>query len=146
VPHLTERAARFPSDRAAFEALVDDPHLIVVDERFGDTDGVSGAGRGSVGPGTTVRADDPVSGRSTTYQVVGVMTRDVTGVGLGLLVSFQMLSRSAALGGEVMPYAVPWPTIGLLAVVPFLASLAVSLLPASQAASVDPAQVLRMAE
>ncbi|HET8929653.1 MAG TPA: FtsX-like permease family protein [Acidimicrobiales bacterium] len=280
VPHLTERAARFSSDRAVFEALVADPHLIVVDERFGDTNGVSASSRGPVGLGATVRAEDPTSGRSTTYRVVGVTSKDVTGagswvsasslrglsgvgavpsrfsvrvgngtnpddvarrlqnelvtngvqastyaaevadamsvelgflrlmqrymaiglvvgiaglavvmvraararrrqvgmlrvigfspdtvrgaflieatfiagqgiatgVGLGLLVSFQMLSRSAALGGEVMPYAVPWPTIGLLAVVPFVASLVVSLVPAHQASSVDPAKVLRMAE
>jgi ABC-type antimicrobial peptide transport system permease subunit len=69
-----------------------------------------------------------------------------TGIGLGLLVAYQMLSRSAALGGEVMPFAVPWPTIGLLAVVPFAASLLVALIPASQAARVEPAQVLRLAE
>lgn len=280
VPHLTDRAPRFSSDRAVFEALLADPHLIVVDERFGDTNGVSASRRGPVGPGETVRARDPSSDRSTTYRVVGVMTKDVTGVGawvsasslrglsgagavpsrfsvrvdkganpedvarrlqndlvtngvqastyasevadamsvelgflrlmqrymaiglvvgiaglavvmvraararrrqvgmlrvigfspdtvrgaflveatfiagqgiatgigLGLLVSFQMLSRSAALGGEVMPYAVPWPTIGLLAVVPFVASLVVALIPATQASSVDPAKVLRMAE
>lgn len=69
-----------------------------------------------------------------------------TGVGLGLLFAYQMLSRAAALGGDRLPYAVPWGTIGLLAVVPFFASVAVALIPAAQASSVEPAEVLRMAE
>lgn len=69
-----------------------------------------------------------------------------TGVGLGLLVSYQMLSRTAALGGDPLPYSVPWTTVSALAVIPFAASLAVALIPASQAASVNPAEVLRMAE
>jgi putative ABC transport system permease protein len=69
-----------------------------------------------------------------------------TGVGLGLLVSYQMLSRTAALGGDPLPYSVPWSTVLALAFIPFAASLAVALIPASQAASVNPAEVLRMAE
>ncbi len=69
-----------------------------------------------------------------------------TGVGLGLLVSYQMLSKAAALGGEPLPYSVPWSTIGALAAIPFAASLAVAMIPASQASSVNPARVLRMAE
>ena len=69
-----------------------------------------------------------------------------TGVGLGLLVSYQMLSRTAALGGDPLPYSVPWSTVLGLAVIPFAASLAVALIPASQAASVNPAEVLRMSE
>jgi len=280
VPHLSERARRYGSDRAVFAALVADPHLIVVDERFGATDEVATSGGGDVAPGSILRAEDPVSGRTTTYRVVGVMANDVvgagswvskaglrvfsgagavpsrfsvrvdhganvdtverrlqralvthgveattyaakvadamsvelgflrlmqrymaiglivgiaglavvmvraararrrqvgmlrvigfppdtvrgaflveatfiagqgiaTGIGLGLLVAYQMLSRSAALGGETMPFAVPWATLGLLAVVPFAASLLVSLVPASQAASVEPAKVLRLAE
>ncbi len=280
VPHLAERARGYVSDRAVFEALVADPHLIVVDERFGHTVGVSSNSRGDAAPGSMIRAEDAVSGHTATYRVVGVMANDVigagswvskaslrmlsgagavpsrfsvridhganadtverrlqtalvtngveattyaakvadamsvelgflrlmqrymaiglivgiaglavvmvraararrrqvgmlrvigfppdtvrsaflveatfiagqgiaTGIGLGLLVAYQMLSRSAALGGEVMPFAVPWPTIGLLAVVPFAASLLVALIPASQAARVEPAQVLRLAE
>lgn len=69
-----------------------------------------------------------------------------TGVGLGLLVSYQMLSRTAALGGDPLPYSVPWTPVLALAFIPFAASLAVSLIPASQAASVNPAEVLRMSE
>ena len=67
-----------------------------------------------------------------------------TGVGLGLLVSYQMLSRTAALGGDPLPYSVPWATVGALAVIPFAASLAVALIPASQAAALNPAEVLRL--
>lgn len=280
VPHLTERAPGYRSDRAVFAALVNDPHLIVVDERFGADRDVPASGQGPVEVGATIRARDPSTGGSEAFRVVGVMTTDVTrtgswmsqdallglagtsavadrfsvrvdrgvdpetvahrlqndlvthgveadtyaakvaesmsvelgflrlmqrymsiglvvgiaglavvmvraararrrqvgilrvigfpgdtvrgaflveatfiagqgiatGVGLGLLVSYQMLSRSAALGGDVLPYAVPWPTIGLLAVVPFIASLAVALIPAAQAAAVEPAQVLRLAD
>ena len=69
-----------------------------------------------------------------------------TGVGLGLLVSYQMLSHSAALGGDPLPYAVPWMTILMLAVIPFAASLAVALIPASQAASLNPAEVIRLTD
>lgn len=67
-----------------------------------------------------------------------------TGIGLGLVVSYQMLSRTASLGGEALPFAVPWPTIGALAAIPFVASLAVALIPASQASNIEPAQVLRI--
>lgn len=280
VPHLTDRAAEFSSDRAVFQALSRNPHLIVIDDGFLDTTGVSRSTGGDLGVDSIVRAHDPITGRSSTYRVVGVTGPDITqvgswisksalrglsgsgavpsrflvrvdhgvdpatvavrlendlvangveastfsqqvadsmsvelgflnlmqrymaiglivgvaglavvmvratrarrrqigmlrvigfspdtvrgaflvegafiagqgiatGVGLGLLVSYQMLSRSAALGGDTLPYAVPWGTIGLLAVLPFLASLAVALIPASQASSVDPVEVLRMAE
>ena len=61
-----------------------------------------------------------------------------TGVGLGLLVSYQMLSRSAALGGDPLPYSVPWATVGALAVIPFAASLAVALIPAVAGGSAEP--------
>jgi ABC-type lipoprotein release transport system permease subunit len=41
---------------------------------------------------------------------------------------------------------VPWASLGLLAVIPLLASLAAAVLPASQAASVRPAVALRLTE
>lgn len=279
-PHLTQRAARFPDDRAVFDAMQTDPHLIVVDKGFLDTTGLSASTGAEIGLGTQVQASDPVSGNRTRFEVVGVTGADVTragawvstdalarlsgpaavptrfyvrtaagadpakvaarldaelvsngvdatpftrlvadamdvelgflslmqrymaiglivgiaglavvmvrsarerrrqigmlrvigfsdqtvrgaflveavfisgqgiatGIGLGLLFSYQMLSRAAALGGERLPYAVPWPTIGLLSVGPFLASVAVAFIPAAQAASVEPAEVLRMAE
>ena len=69
-----------------------------------------------------------------------------TGVGLGLLVSYQMLSHSAALGGDPLPFAVPWVTIAVLAIIPFVASLAVAMIPAMQAASINPAEVLRLSD
>lgn len=280
VPHLTDRAAGYASDRAVFEALLADPHLIVIDQSFLDPSGLSSSTGTALGVGARVRAHDPISGGDTTYRVVGVTGVDVTGagswvstaalrelsgagavpnrfvvrvqagaspdevatrlqnelvangveaasfsakvadsmnvelgflslmqrymaiglivgiagmavvmvragrsrrrqvgmlrvigfppetvrgaflieaifiagqgiatgVGLGLLVSYQMLSRSAALGGDVLPYAVPWSTIGLLAILPFVASIAVAYIPAIQAASVEPAEVLRLAE
>lgn len=67
-----------------------------------------------------------------------------TGIGLGLLVAYQMLTNSAALGGTRMPFVIPWADLLALAVIPFLASLAAALLPASQAAGVHPAEVLRL--
>lgn len=279
-PHLTERAPRFATDRAVFEALLADPRLIVVDKGFLDTTGLSASAGESVRVGDRVHAHDPVSGNDTDYEVVGVTGADLTGagswvstgalrdlsgpaavptrfyvrtrsgddpgdvarrldadfvangvdaatfgsivaetmdvelgflglmerymaiglivgiagmavvmvrsarerrrqigmlrvigfrddtvrgaflieaifiagqgiatgVGLGLLFSYQMLSRAAALGGDRMPWSVPWTTIGLLAVLPFLASMAVALIPASQASSIEPAEVLRMAD
>lgn len=67
-----------------------------------------------------------------------------TGLGLGMLVAYQMLSGSAALGGSTLPFVVPWKSIVGLATVPFAASLAAALLPASQAAKVHPAAALRL--
>lgn len=280
VPHLTDRAASYTSDRAVFEALLADPGLIVIGQRFLETGGVSSSAGSTLQLGSRIVASDPATGRTRTYRVVGITGDDVagagswmslasmrslsgagavpsrflvrvapghdpdqvaaslqndlvvngvqaatfaskvsdsmtvelgflnlmrrymaiglivgiagmavvmvragrarrrqigmlrvigfppetvrgaflveaafiagqgiaTGVGLGLLVSYQMLSRSAALGGDVLPYAVPWSTVATLAVLPFVASLLVAFVPAMQASSVEPAQVLRMVD
>ncbi len=66
----------------------------------------------------------------------------VMGLALGLLLSYQMLTRSAALGGDPLPYSVPWGVLGVLALLPLLASLAAVVVPASQAARVQPARAL----
>jgi putative ABC transport system permease protein len=70
----------------------------------------------------------------------------VIGIALGLVTSYQMLTNSTTFGGERLPYHVPWASLGLLAVIPLLASLAAAVLPASQAASVRPAVALRLTE
>lgn len=70
----------------------------------------------------------------------------VIGIALGLITSYQMLTNSTTFGGERLPYHVPWGSLGLLAVVPLLASLAAAVLPASQAAAVRPAVALRLSE
>ncbi len=277
-PALASRDPAFASDRAVFEAMLQDPGLVVVDETFLSGVGVHTAADRQVALGDVVTARDPASGRTSRLRVVGLVDRDVnqtgawassrtartlmgsaavpsrfylslapgadpaavaarleaaqvahgvdavtfrslvddrigteigffrlmqsylsiglvvgiagmavvmvraarerrrqvgmlrtigfsadtvrraflveasfialqgiaTGVGLGLLVSYQMLSRTAALGGDPLPYSVPWATIGALAVIPFAASLAVALIPASQAAALNPAEVLRL--
>ncbi len=280
VPHLSDRAAAYSSDRAAFAAMLSDPHLIVVDGDFLDTSDTAGPSAGDIGVSSVVEAHDPTTGRSTSYRVIGVVNDDVaeagswasaasvralagraavpsrfhvrvdrgrdpaavaaelnthlisygvdastfsakvadqmsvelgffslmrrylaiglvvgifglavvmvrasrsrrrqigmlrtigftadtvrriflveasfiafqgiaTGIGLGLLVSYQMLSRTASLGGDPLPWVVPWAKVAVLACIPFVASLVVALIPATQASSVDPAQVLRIAD
>lgn len=66
----------------------------------------------------------------------------VMGIGLGLVISWQMLTRSAALGGDPLPYSVPWGTLAVLAVLPLATSLVAVLIPAAQAARVNPAVAL----
>jgi putative ABC transport system permease protein len=70
----------------------------------------------------------------------------VIGVVLGLVTSYQMLTKSATLGGQPLPFDAPWLLLIALASVPFWASLAAVLIPASQAASINPAVVLRRAD
>lgn len=70
----------------------------------------------------------------------------VMGLGLGLILSWQMLTHSAALGGEPLPYAVPWLSLAVLGLLPLGASLAAVVLPAGQAAKVNPAVALYRAD
>jgi putative ABC transport system permease protein len=70
----------------------------------------------------------------------------VIGVALGLVTSYQMLTKSATLGGQPLPFDAPWLLLAALASVPFFASLAAVMIPASQAAAINPAAVLRRAD
>lgn len=77
-PALGARLSRFPSDRAAFEAALDDPTLIIVDDEFL----LRGAGPRSDGPepGDRVRAFAP-DGATRTLTVAAVLRSDAVGSG-----------------------------------------------------------------
>jgi putative ABC transport system permease protein len=68
----------------------------------------------------------------------------VLGIGLGLLVSYQMLRSDVF--GDPLPFTVPWLAIAVLLVVPGAAAMLAALAPAAQAARIQPAAALRIAE
>lgn len=70
----------------------------------------------------------------------------VTGVGLGLLTSYLVLSRSSAFDGDALPFAVPWGTLAFVIGVPLVASALAALIPARRAAALRPAEALRLAD
>jgi len=66
------------------------------------------------------------------------------GIGLGLLVSYQMLQSDVF--GDPLPFTVPWLAVAVLLVVPGTAAMLAALAPAAQAAAIRPAAALRIAE
>jgi len=68
----------------------------------------------------------------------------VLGIGLGLLVSYQMLQSDVF--GDPLPFTVPWLAVAVLLVVPGSAAMLAALAPAAQAAAIRPAAALRIAE
>jgi putative ABC transport system permease protein len=68
----------------------------------------------------------------------------VLGIGLGLIVSYQMLNSDVM--GEPLPFSVPWLAVIVLLVVPAAAAMAAAYAPAAQAARIQPAAALRTAE
>jgi putative ABC transport system permease protein len=68
----------------------------------------------------------------------------VLGIGLGLIVSYQMLHSDVM--GEPLPFSVPWLAVLVLLVVPATAAMAAAYAPAAQAARIQPAAALRTAE
>jgi putative ABC transport system permease protein len=68
----------------------------------------------------------------------------VLGIGLGLLVSYQMLHSDVF--GDPLPFTVPWAAVAILLVVPGTAALLAAFAPAAQAARIRPAAALRIAE
>ncbi|HEY8546195.1 MAG TPA: ABC transporter permease [Acidimicrobiales bacterium] len=66
------------------------------------------------------------------------------GIGLGLLVSYQMLNSDVF--GDPLPFTMPWPAVAVLLVVPGGAAMLATLAPAAQAAAIRPAAALRIAE
>ncbi len=67
----------------------------------------------------------------------------VLGIGLGVLSSWQTLTRSAAFE-EGLTFALPYRWLAMLAVIALVASLLASLVPAIRAGRVPPASALRM--
>jgi putative ABC transport system permease protein len=71
-PKLKDRGT-YPSDRAAWEAVLDDPKLVIVDEQFLQT----GGGPHSLPDvGDRVRVTDPYSGRALTLTVAALSEID----------------------------------------------------------------------
>lgn len=68
----------------------------------------------------------------------------VLGIGLGLLVSYQMLQSDVF--GDPLPFTVPWLAVAVLLLVPGTAAMLAALAPASQAAKIHPAAALRTAD
>lgn len=68
------------------------------------------------------------------------------GVGLALVVSYQLLSNSSVFGEADLPFTVPWASLALVFGVAVVASLAAAAAPASQAARIRPAVALRIAD
>jgi putative ABC transport system permease protein len=68
----------------------------------------------------------------------------VLGIGLGLVVSYQLLHSDVM--GDPLPFSVPWLAVAVLLVVPGAAALAAAWAPAAQASRIHPAEALRIAE
>lgn len=67
------------------------------------------------------------------------------GVFLGLVTARNLLSSDLAADLDV-PFAVPWPTVAILAALAFVLSVVVAVLPAWQASRIRPAVALRIAD
>ncbi len=70
----------------------------------------------------------------------------VVGMGLAVLVSYQVLVHSSAFGDRPLPFAVPVGTLAAQALLPVVAVLIAAALPAAQAARTKPAVALRIAD
>jgi putative ABC transport system permease protein len=72
------------------------------------------------------------------------LTSIVVGTGLGLAVSYSVISDSRRTPSWAhMPFAVPWLTLGAIFLVVYVVALATTLAPAVRAARIYPAQALR---
>lgn len=70
----------------------------------------------------------------------------IIGVGLALVVSYQLLSNSSVFGESELPFRVPWLALVAVFSASVVASLAAAAAPAAQAARIRPAVALRIAE
>lgn len=68
-----------------------------------------------------------------------------TGVGLGLLTGYLTTTQSTAFDDASLPFAVPWAALGLITLVPLIASIVAALVPARNAARLRPSEALRLA-
>jgi ABC-type lipoprotein release transport system permease subunit len=65
---------------------------------------------------------------------------------LGLITSFSVITHSSILGGESLPFTVPWTALAALAAASLSASLLAVYAPAAQASRIKPAVALRIAD
>ena len=70
----------------------------------------------------------------------------IVGVGLALVVSYQVLVNSSTFGESELDFAVPWKVLAVLLIATLGASLLAILAPAGQAARIKPAVALRIAD
>ena len=70
----------------------------------------------------------------------------VIGTALALVTSYQIITRSDALGDISAPFTVPWGQLALLLGIAIVASLAATAAPAQQASRIKPAVALRIAD
>jgi putative ABC transport system permease protein len=70
----------------------------------------------------------------------------VVGVGLGMVTAYNLLVNSDAFGGQSLSVSWPWVALGLIALIPLVASLLATAWPATQAARIKPAVALRIAD
>ena len=76
-PALEERdEQKFDSDRAVWEAIVDDPGLVIIPEFFLEEGG--GPPGEIVSPGETMKVFDPLTGESVERTIAGVVSFDAT--------------------------------------------------------------------
>lgn len=78
---------------------------------------------------------------ATFVSVMGI----VTGISLGLLTGYFVVSRSNAIDGQ-LPFSVPWLTIIVVSLIPLVASGIAALIPARRAAGLLPSEALRLAD
>jgi putative ABC transport system permease protein len=89
----------------------------------------------------------PVVRRAFLLEATFVAAQGIAiGIGLGLLCSYQVLTRSATFGDQPLPFEVPWVALAVLLVVPLGAAMIATAAPAGQAARIQPAAALRIAE
>ena len=70
----------------------------------------------------------------------------VIGAVLGLITTRQLLLASDSFGDVPIPFIVPWAGLAVILALPLVASLAVTLWPATRAARIRPAVALRIAD
>ena len=70
----------------------------------------------------------------------------VIGIGLGALSAYQVLVNSTTFGEQTLEFAVPWPALAIISLVPLVVSLLAAARPANRAAGIRPAVALRIAD
>ena len=86
--------------------------------------------------------------RSAMLSEAGLIAVQGTLIGavLGLITTRQLLASSDSFGDVAIPFIVPWVGLAAILALPLLASLAVTVWPASSAARIRPAVALRAAD
>jgi putative ABC transport system permease protein len=98
-PALEDRLARdYESDRAVWEAIVDDPNLVIIPEFFLQEEG-GGPPSEVISPGESMTVTDPITGKEVERDVIGVLGNDVTFAGVYMSIE----SSQEILGERAVP-------------------------------------------